>query len=187
MPEIQIRPANASDIPALAAIDHRYLSDYVWQIETTPRAHTDPLLTETVQAVRFRQVRLPRQAWVEYPGSPRRLLADWQTRPGLLVAVLQNQPVGYISMLLGPAPNTSWVTDLAVHWAVRRQGIGSALVLAALEWADQMSCRTLVLEMQARNFPAMQLAEKLGFEFCGYHDRYYADREVGIFYCKTLR
>ena len=30
MPEIQIRPVKAADIPALAALDHDYISDHVW-------------------------------------------------------------------------------------------------------------------------------------------------------------
>ena len=33
MPEIQIRPASEGDIPALAALDHSYSSDFVWQME----------------------------------------------------------------------------------------------------------------------------------------------------------
>jgi hypothetical protein len=34
MPEIEIRPPTSADIPKLVEIDHDYLSDYVWQMDT---------------------------------------------------------------------------------------------------------------------------------------------------------
>jgi len=57
------------------------------------------------------------------------------------------------------------VTDLVVDQDLRRQGIGSALLLAAAEWATGMDCQTLFLEMQPKNFPMIRMADKLGFEF----------------------
>jgi RimJ/RimL family protein N-acetyltransferase len=41
--------------------------------------------------------------------------------------------------------------------------------------------------MQPKNYPAIQLALKLGFELCGFNDRYYANHEIGIFFAKSLR
>jgi hypothetical protein len=31
------------------------------------------------------------------------------------------------------------------------------------------------------------MAQKLGFEFCGYNDRYFANRDIGLFFAKSLR
>jgi ribosomal protein S18 acetylase RimI-like enzyme len=45
----------------------------------------------------------------------------------------------------------------------------------------------MVLEMQPKNYPAIQLAQKLGFDFCGYNDRYYANRDIALFFAKGLR
>ena len=47
--------------------------------------------------------------------------------------------------------------------------------------------RRLVLEMQHKNHAAIQLAKKLGFDFCGYNDRYYANHDIGLFFAKSLR
>jgi ribosomal protein S18 acetylase RimI-like enzyme len=69
---------------------------------------------------------------------------------------------------------------------MRRQGIASVLVLAAREWGVQHDCRNLVIEMQPKNNPAIQLASKLGFVFCGYNDRYYANGDIGLFFSKHL-
>jgi ribosomal protein S18 acetylase RimI-like enzyme len=179
MPEIEIRPATSSDLPELIAIDHNYSSDFVWQMEIT---------TEDGQVnASFREVRLPRSVRVEYPRQPESLADDWTKRSGVLVALLEDRPVGYTSLMLDIAPLTTWMTDLAVRPRLRRQGIGSLLTLAAQEWGAQHESRYLVLEMQTKNHPAIKMAHKLGFDFCGYNDRYYANHDIGLFFAKSLR
>jgi len=185
MPEIEIRPANSSDIPALIALDHHYTSDHVWQMEVS-YGHGEGPTSESIRTISFRQVRLPRSVRVEYPRSPRHLADEWTQRAGLLVAVLEERPVGYISLMLNIAPLTAWATDLVVDRPVRRKGIGSGLLLAALEWAVHMESQHLILETQPKNYPTIQLALKLGFELCGFNDRYYAQHEIGIFFGKSL-
>jgi ribosomal protein S18 acetylase RimI-like enzyme len=137
--------------------------------------------------VNFRQIRLPRSVRVEYPRPADRLEHDWTQRAGLLVALLEEAPVGYISLLLNIAPLTAWATDLVVVRRLRRQGIGSALALAAQEWGEAHDCRRLVLEMQPKNYPAISMAQKLGFDFCGYNDRFYANHDIALFFAKALR
>lgn len=179
MPEIEIRPATSADLPALIAIDHNYMSDYVWQME---RVQEDGRLD-----ISFREVRLPRSVRVDYPRQPQTLADDWTQRPGLLVALLKGEPVGYTSLMLNVAPLTAWMSDLVVKRRLRRQGIGSLLVLAAQEWGSQQECRYVVMEMQTKNMPAIRLAQKLGFDFCGYNDRYFANHDIGLFFAKSLR
>ncbi len=179
MPEIQIRPAAETDIPKLVTLDHDYISDYVWQMD---------ILTEEGQiGVSFRQVRLPRSVRVEYPRHPKKLIDDWEERQVLLVACMESEPVGYLSAMRNIAPATTWVTDLVVVRRMRRQGIGSALVLAAQEWSRHTRTYRIVLEMQPKNYPAISLAQKLGFDFCGYNDRYYANHDIALFFARSLR
>lgn len=179
MPEIEIRPAIAADIPILVGLEHHYTSDHVWQMDFSHDWESGRVTTT------FQEVRLPRAIRVEYPRSPHALEMDWAQRPGLLVALLGGQPVGYASLALGRGPYIAWATDLVVDRPLRGQGIGTGLALAALEWAASMNCRNLVLEMQPKNYPAIQFAAKLGFEFCGYNDLHYANHEIGIFLCKS--
>jgi len=178
MPEIEIRPAISSDIPALMAIDHTYSSDFVWQMEIQAE--------EAQIGVSFREIRLPRSVRVEYPRPTQSLADEWTQRSGLLVALLNGEIVGYISMMLNIAPVTTWVTDLTVMRRFRRQGIGSTLVLAAQEWGSQHDSRRIVLEMQPKNYPAIHMAQKLGFDFCGYNDRYFANHDIALFFAKPL-
>jgi ribosomal protein S18 acetylase RimI-like enzyme len=179
MPEIQIRPVIASDIPALISLDHHYTSEYVWQM--------DFRAAENEIGIGFREIRLPRSVRVEYPRSPASLEHDWKERSGVLVALIENEPVAYASLMLGLAPLTTWLTDLAVLGRVRRQGIASGLVLAAEEWAAHHGTRHLLIEMQPKNYAAIHMVRKLGYDFCGYNDRYYANHDIGLFFAKLVR
>lgn len=179
MPEIEIRPAIASDISTLMGLDHNYTSEYVWQMEIE---HEDDQIE-----INFREIRLPRSVRVDYPRPVNTLADEWTQRDGLLLATLEGEIVGYISLVLGIAPVTTWVRDLAVKRRVRRQGIGSALVIAGQEWGSQHQTRRLVLEIQPKNIAAIHLAQKLGFDFCGYNDRYFANHDLALFFAKPLR
>jgi GNAT superfamily N-acetyltransferase len=131
-------------------------------------------------------MRLPRAVRVDYPRPPAALAERWTHLPGLLVATLAGHPIGYAALLLDRLPGAVWVSDLVVDRELRRKGIGSGLLLAAGEWGLSMQCDTLALEMQTKNYPAIRLASKLGFEFCGYNDGYYTHHETGIFFRKLI-
>ena len=179
MPEIEIRPAREEDLQALVAIDHSYQSSYVWQMDLNQ--------DDGQISIHFREIRLPRLVNVEYPRNPELLLGDWNNRSGLLVGLLAGAPVGYISLTETMSPATAWVTDLAVAKPVRHQGIATAMILAAQEWASRRENRRMIIEMQSKNLPAIRLALKLGYEFSGYNDRYYSNQDIALFFAQFLR
>lgn len=181
MPEIEIRPALSEDIPLLASLHHHSQSDYVWQMDFQHRREDNEI------KVNFRKIRLPRTVRLEYPRQQHAIEENWMNRAGILVAVLACQPIGYAALSLGLDAITTWVTDLVVHRPLRRQGIGSALLLATMEWAIEAGSSSLAVEMQTRNDPAISLVTKLGFDFCGYHDHQYANHEPALFFGKQLR
>jgi ribosomal protein S18 acetylase RimI-like enzyme len=179
MPKIEIRPARSDDIQNLITLEHSYVSDYVWQMEV----QRDEYKTSIV----FQQVKLPRSVQVHYPRSPGLLVEDWTKRDGLLVATMESEIVGYACLMNNMSPKTTWITDLVVIRRHRRQGIGTALILAAQEWAMQKNNRRIILEMQPKNYPAIKLTQKLGFELCGYNDHYYENQDIALFFSKWLR
>lgn len=180
MPQIEVRSAVEQDIPLILKIDHDYTSEYVWQLDMS-EVENDEI------NINFRQVHLPRSVKVEYPRSRRTLLEDWVKRSGILVAVLDSSIIGYTSLMMDIAPDTTWISDLVVNRPLRRQGVGSALIMAAEQWADHHGSSRLVMEMQPKNYPAICLARKQGFEFCGYHDKYYPHHEIALFFVKLFR
>jgi GNAT superfamily N-acetyltransferase len=179
MPSIEIRPAIAGDLPRLMAMDHSCQSDYVWQLE---------LKRETGQVnANFREVRLPRSVEVKYPRDPFTLGDEWMKRDLVLAAVQESRPVGYLSAMENLASAMVWVTDLVVAPEQRRQGVGSALLNAAQEWALERGARRLVIEMQSKNQACIRMAQKYGYEFCGYNDQYYPTQDVALFFGRGLR
>jgi RimJ/RimL family protein N-acetyltransferase len=61
------------------------------------------------------------------------------------------------------------------------------LALAALEWtAAQTKSQRIILGMQTKNFPAINLALHMGFDYCGYIDHYYPNRDIAIFFTKWI-
>lgn len=180
MAEIQIRSAIARDINAIVQMEHNYETNYVLQMDF----HTSR--EQNHNTATFRRVRLPHTQRVEYPRRAKTLLNDWTTRSGLLVASLQEKTVGYVSLSLEVVPGTAWVTDLVVNRRLRRKGIGTTLLLSSLEWGSDHACRMLALEMQLKNDPATRLAQKFGFDFIGFNDRYYSNHDAAVFFGKSL-
>jgi GNAT superfamily N-acetyltransferase len=129
MPDIQIRSATATDLSVLMEIDHSCQTDYVWQMDIQNE--------EGQVGAFFREIRLPRSVQVTYPRPVSSLSESWNRRSGMLVAVIGGQAVGYIRTNDAILPRTAWVTDLVVAPRFRRQGIASALILAAQSWALQ--------------------------------------------------
>ena len=175
----EVRPANTTDISHLMAIDHSCTSDYVWQME---------LRREAGQVTaNFREVRLPRSISVAYPRSPALLADEWTRRGGVMVAVYEKAPIGYICITDERNSAIAWVTDIVVAPDHRRKGAASALLTAAQAWASERRVGRLILEMQSKNQACIHLAQKFGYEFCGYNDQYYPTQDVALFFGRVLK
>ena len=179
MPEIQLRPTVATDLSRLMGFDHTTTSEAVWQLE---------LRRDTGQInASFREVRLPRTISVSYPHDPYALADDWIRKSMMYTAFIGQDPVGYISLLERGTASVVWITDLVVHIESRRKGVGSTLLTAAQEWAGPRAHRRIIMELQSKNLPAIRLAQKFGYEFCGYNDQYYLTQDVALFFAKVLK
>lgn len=179
MASFEIRPAAATDLPSLMAIDHSISSDYVWQLDVQ---------NETNQvSANFREVRLPRSVTVAYPRNPAALADEWLKRDIVLTALRGEIPVGYVCAVEEQISAVAWVTDLVVAEAVRRQGAASALLTKVQAWGVERGVRRIVLATQSKNHPCIRLAQKFGYEFCGYNDQYYPTQDVALFFGRALK
>ena len=179
MTTFEIRPAVASDLPRMMSIDHSSLSDYVWQLE---------LRREASQVVAsLREVRLPRSIEVRYPRNPSSLVDEWTRRDLVLVALHDGIPVGYLCAVEERASAVAWVIDMVVAPSQRRKGAASALLTATQTWASERSVHRLILEMQSKNHGCIRLAQKFGYDFCGYNDQYYPTQDVALFFGRTIK
>ena len=179
MSSFEIRSANASDILRLMALDHSSVSDYVWQLE---------LRREPGQInASFREVRLPRSIEVKYPRNPSSLADEWAHRDVVMVALEEGIPIGYMCAIVEQASAIAWVTDVVVALTRRRNGAASALLTATQAWASDRGVRRLILEMQSKNQAYIRLAQKFGYEFCGYNDQYYLTQDVALFFGRGIK
>ncbi|MGA2489358.1 MAG: GNAT family N-acetyltransferase [Anaerolineales bacterium] len=179
MPEVQIRRAVATDIPVLMAIDHSCQTDYVWQMDVQRE--------EGQLGAIFREIRLPRSVTVGYPRAVSALPDSWNRRAGMLVAMIGEQVVGYIRMSDLILPRTIWLTDIVISPRFRRQGVGMSLILAAQSWAVDRKNNRALMEMPSKNNPAICLARKMGYEFCGYNDLYFETQDIALFFGRSIR
>ena len=179
MPEIEIRSVHAEDIDLLKSLEHGYYTEYVWQIGLT----TNPGVAE----VDFRRVRLPRRLFVSYPHQRNRILRNLDQIEAVLVALVTGKPVGYIKIQAEKDNSIARVSDLIVSSEMRRNGIASGLLLAGLELSSSRGFQNMILEVQSKNDPAIQMAHKLGFEFCGFRDHYFPNQELALFYNRMTR
>lgn len=179
MPEVQVRPAVIADLPALAALDHSYSTDYVWQMDARQEGEAT--------TVTFRTVRLPRSVRVSPPRDANALNEAWNRRACFLAAEEGGQLKGYLSLSLAAVPGAVWLADFGVERRFRRMGVGSVLLAAALQWARANRLQRVVLETQSKNFPAICFAQKQGLVFCGYNDRYYPNQDVALFFGANLK
>jgi ribosomal protein S18 acetylase RimI-like enzyme len=177
---MQVYPAELTDLNACYYMFEAYTTDYVWQLQTTN--HDEHRLD-----IRFDTIRLPRSMQVGYPRSPDELLEHWHQEGCFLV--VQNtldEVIGFIDAQPHFAQGLLWISNLIVDKNNRRQGIGTLLLKSARRWAEQQQLRRMMLEVQTKNYPAISFAQKLGFKFCGYNERYYPNGDIALFFYQNI-
>ena len=179
MTAVDIRPAISNDILALMKFNHGCETTHTWQVDGSS-------IEEGQMQVSFRKIRLPRSLQLEYPRNPEILADTWTKRGLFLVARLQTQRCGYLTLDL--VENRSGrVVDLVVDEPYRRQGVACALLTAAQDWLKVNRIYQISLEIPIKNNAAIMLAEKMRYIFSGFRDCYFGNREIAFFYSAFLR
>ena len=98
-----------------------------------------------------------------------------------LVAESDGVAVGLLMILLPSWANSAEITDFAVDRAARGQGVGRALLEAAVKWARGRGMLALWVEPRADAAPAIEFYLRNGFRLSGFNDHLYsnADEEPG--------
>ena len=100
----------------------------------------------------------------------------------VIVAEAPDGIVGRLSVARDAHPASRHVADLGLMVARerRREGIGTALLDAAVAWARRAGVEKLELHVLPHNAPAIALYERFGFEREGYRRRHYR-RTDGVY------
>lgn len=101
----------------------------------------------------------------------------------LFVALVDGVLAGRLSVTRDPHPSSAHVADLGlmVGAGFRRQGLGTALLAAAEEWAMGARVTKLELHVFPHNEPAIALYERHGYKREGLRVRHYR-RPDGAFF-----
>lgn len=175
---MHIYRADLHDLATCLALDGSYETDAVWQVTL----QTD----EGERIARFRTATLPRTVRVPYPSWGEALLVHQERGDLILVATEASEVRGYIDQEPQPDQSLAWIHHLVVAPAYRRQGIGTALLMRALQHARQTGLSQVMTIVQSKNVPAMRFLERNGFKFCGYNERFYRNQDIGIYFVRGL-
>lgn len=179
MAEVMIRSVVSPDFSVLSEFRHSVETQTVWQM--------DQDVSEGSVRVVFREMKLPRLMKLKYPRSTTDLMERWKDLSTILVGCVDNVPIGYISSSCLQTTSNVWIKDIVVHERWRRQGVATSLIKAMGEWGEQRDLKRITLEMSSKNYPTICLAQKLGFEFCGYNDFYYQNNDIAVFFARLIR
>jgi RimJ/RimL family protein N-acetyltransferase len=111
-------------------------------------------------------------------GDERRYLKALRRYPHAAVFVAEREDgtiVGRLSIGRDPHPASTHVADVGLMVAAdaRRQGVGTAMLRAAIGWARQAGVRKIELHVFPWNDAAIKLYEAFGFEREGFRKRHY--------------
>lgn len=176
---MDVRPATLADLNMCLSLDHSSVTDHVWQMKAQKAA--------SGMSVDFDVVRLPRQMRAEYPRDPEQLVEDWQRGEGFFVAEVDGLVRGYVDLIAHPWQQMGWVVNLAVDRKHRRRNIATTLLRHAFQWSRTEGLPAVLLEATTKNYPALSLYQKLGFQFCGFNDWYYPNQDIALFFVHVLR
>ena len=114
----------------------------------------------------------------------RRYLRALRRHPNgaVLVAAVDGEVVGRLSLARDPHPASAHVADLGLMVAAshRRRGVGTTLLAAAEAWARGAGVAKLELHVFPHNAPAIALYEKLGYEREGLRRDHYRREDGGL-------
>lgn len=175
---MRIYRADLHDLAACLVLDGSYETDYVWQATQQ--------LDDNQVTTRFRTIRLPRTMRVPYPAWGETLLAHQERGDLILVAVEVAEVRGYIDQEAQPDQGIAWVHHLVISPAMRRQGVGTALLMRGLQHARQQELTHVMTVVQSKNYPAIKFLERNGFAFCGYNERFYRNLDIGLYFSRGL-
>ncbi len=154
MPPITIRPMHPADIPQVVALEHA--------------AFHDQLITPFARELNNRLAHYMVATRPTEPAQRRGAPAAGQRGRRRREAV-----VGYAGLWF--VVDESHLTAIAVDAAERRRGIGTSLMLAALELAIERQAIMMTLEVRASNIAAQTLYQRFGFRKVGVRKGYYSD------------
>ncbi len=114
------------------------------------------------------------------------ILKDELSNPNseYFVAKLDNNIVGFAG--IWKSVDDVHITDIVVKKITRRSGIGSSLLQKLIQTAISENFKSITLEVNENNLPAINLYSKYGFKKVGFRKKYYRNKDNAFIMTKEL-
>ena len=100
------------------------------------------------------------------------------------VAKLENNILGFAG--IWKSLDDVHITDIVVKKSNRQNGIGSKLLEKLIQTAKMQNFKSITLEVNEHNLPAINLYLKYGFKNVGFRKKYYGNKDNAIIMTKEL-
>ena len=100
------------------------------------------------------------------------------------VAKLENNILGFAG--IWKSVDDVHITDIVVKKSNRQNGIGSRLLEELIQTAKMQNFKSITLEVNGHNLPAINLYLKYGFKNVGFRKKYYGNKDNAIIMTKEL-
>ena len=100
------------------------------------------------------------------------------------VAKLENNILGFAG--IWKSVDDVHITDIVVKKSNRQNGIGSKLLEKLIQTAKMQNFKSITLEVNEHNLPAINLYLKYGFKYVGFRKKYYGNKDNAIIMTKEL-
>lgn len=99
-----------------------------------------------------------------------------------IIAKENNQVVGFAGIMT--CLDEATLNNIVVKKSCRGRGIGGELLDSLIDLCSELKMKTLTLEVNVSNLPAIKLYEKFGFKNCGLRKNYYNNSNDAIIMTK---
>lgn len=100
------------------------------------------------------------------------------------IAKLDNNILGFAG--IWKSVDDVHITDIVVKKSNRRSGIGSCLLQKLIKTANSENFKSITLEVNENNLPAINLYLKYGFKKVGFRKKYYKHKDNAFIMTKEL-
>jgi ribosomal protein S18 acetylase RimI-like enzyme len=169
---VHVRPWRARDRPSVANIDTTFRTRAIFEVSADDACFC------------LREQQLDEPLTKSYP------VGDPENPAGAFVAERNGRVVGYAELIVESWNGRGTIRHLYVTAGHRGRGVGSALLARVESAARDAGARTLWIETQNVNYPAVQFYRHVGFKFAGLDLSLYGPGsgagEVALFFSRDL-
>lgn len=106
------------------------------------------------------------------------LFSDWLISPEDYGVFEGDRLLGFIELSMEDWNNRLRIANIWVDEDHRRKGIGKRLIAKAVQVAQKRDCRSIVLETQSCNDPAIHFYHNCGFKLVGLDVNHYTNQDI---------